>query len=387
MPPDLDALVLQAEQCTPPDCAPALLRLARVWTVNNRSEAERVLDRGLSLLSQLPEDDRLAIAPHAVCLAACVAPDRAFGLRKSFDTADSTDTFLVHMASHGHAAVAVDYLTRWSGEGRFPYRAAAAVSSHAKDDKERRGILRSALLASRGADTDWRDLCDVVRLLRQHWHLLPQPEARDAVGSLARLILGKTDDRGGRTQIGGPHGTVTFSSQRSRLLFDLLGPLKRLDPPLADSTVRGNTELARAAASYPDGHDTDAPQPSQRPSAESVEQWKRNWTGITLAAGFFRIEDEKNADFKNSFDQALRSYAGDADPVRPNPYPRECWPSAEDFRAILHGAGRHAEESGGRLLARVPDPVLRLFAEIEFAAGAGGLTHIGSITREQLWSS
>ena len=49
------------------------------------------------------------------------------------------------MASHGHAAVAVDYLTRWSGEGRFPYRAAAAVSSHAKDDKERRGILRSAL--------------------------------------------------------------------------------------------------------------------------------------------------------------------------------------------------------------------------------------------------
>jgi len=130
-----------------------------------------------------------------------------------------------------------------------------------------------------------------------------------------------------------------------------------------------------------------SPQPSQRPSAESVEQWKRNWTGITLAAGFFRIEDEKNADFKNSFDQALRSYARDADPVRPNPYPRECWPSAEDFRAILHGAGRHAEESGGRLLARVPDPVLRLFAEIEFAAGAGGLTHIGSITREQLWSS
>ena len=387
MPPDLDALVLQAEQCTPPDCAPALLRLARVWTVHDRSEAERVLDRGLSVLSQLPGDDRLAMAPHAVCLAACVAPDRAFSLRKSIDTADSTDSFLVHMASHGHAAVAVDYLTRWSGEGRFPYRAAAAVSSHAKDDEERRGILRSALLASRGADTDWWDLCDVVRLLRQRWHLLPQPEARDAVGSLARLIQGKTDDRGGRMQIGGPHGTVTFSSQRSRLLFDLLGPLKRFDPQLADSTVRGNTELARAAASYPDGLDTDAPQPSQRPSAESVEQWKRNWTGITLAAGFFRIEDEKNADFKNSFDQALRSYARDADPVRPNPYPRECWPSAEDFRAILHGAGRHAEESGGRLLARVPDLVLRLFAEIEFAAGVAGLAHIGSITREQLWSS
>lgn len=386
MPPDLHALVLQAEQCEPPDCAPALLRLARVWTVNDRSEAERVLDRGLSLLSRLPENDRLAIAPNAVCLAACVAPVHAFSLRRFTDTTDSTDDFLVHMASHGHAAVAVDFLTRWSGDGRFPYRAAAAVLSQAKDDEERRGILRSALLASRGADRDWRELCDVVWLLRQRWHLLPQPEARDVVGALVQLIRGRTDDRGGRMQIGGPHGTVTFSSQRSRLLFDLLGPLKRFDPQLADLILRENTELARAAASYPNGHYTEAPQPSQRSSVENVE-WKRHWTGITLAAGFFRIEDETNADFKNSFDRALRSYARDADPVRPNPYPRECWPSTEDFRAIMHAAGRYVGESGGRLLARVPDPVLRLFAEIEFAAGVVGLAHIGGITREQLRSS
>ena len=179
---------------------------------------------------------------------------------------------------------------------------------------------------------------------------------------------------------------MTFSSQRSRLLFDLLGPLKRLDPQLADAAVRGNTGLACAAASYPDGHDTDARQLSERPSAESVERWKRNWTGITLAAGFFRIEDEKNADFQNSFDHALRSHARDADRARPNPYPRECWPSAEDFRAILHAAGRYAAESGARLLARVPDRVLRLFAEIEFAAGVAGLAHIGGITREQMRS-
>jgi hypothetical protein len=117
-----------------------------------------------------------------------------------------------------------------------------------------------------------------------------------------------------------------------------------------------------------------------------VEQWKRNWTGITLAAGFFRIDDEKNADFENSFSQAFRAYARDTDPAHPNRYPRECWPSAEDFRAILHAAGRHAAESGSRLLARVPDLVLRLFAEIEFAAGVAGLAHIGGITREQLRS-
>jgi hypothetical protein len=385
MPHDLHALVLRAEGCAPSDCAPALLRLARVGAVHDQAEAERLLDRGLSMLSRLPDTDRLAMAPHAVCLAACVAPDRAFSLQRTIDSADRTDSFLVHMVAHGHSAVAVDYLARWSGEGPFPYRVAADVLRHAEDDQARRRILRSALLASRGADIEWRDLGDLIWLMRHRWHLLPQPEARDAVRALVRLIR-ETADRGGRMEIGGPLGTVTFSSHRSRLLFDLLGPLKRLDPQLADATVRGDTELARAAAIYPDGHDTDAPRPSERPSAESVEQWKRNWTGISLAAGFFRIEDEKNADFKSSFDRAFRSYARDADPAFPNPYPRECWPSAEDFRAILHAAGRHVGESGSRLLARVPDIVLRLFAEIEFVAGVTGLEHIGGITREQLRS-
>jgi hypothetical protein len=46
--------------------------------------------------------------------------------------------------------------------------------------------------------------------------------------------------------------------------------------------------------------------------------------------------------------------------------------------------GAYDGESGARLLDRIPDVVLRLFAEIEFAAGIAGLEQIGSITREQL---
>ena len=112
--------------------------------------------------------------------------------------------------------------------------------------------------------------------------------------------------------------------------------------------------------------------------------WKSDWTGFALGSQFFRIEDEKNGDFKNSFEHALRSYARDADRARPNPYPRECWPSAEDFRVILYAAGRYDGAGGARLLDRIPDVVLRLFAEIEFAAGIAGLEQIGGITREQL---
>jgi hypothetical protein len=77
-------------------------------------------------------------------------------------------------------------------------------------------------------------------------------------------------------------------------------------------------------------------------------------------------------------------YARHADAAGPNPYPRECWPSAEDFRVILYAAGRYDGESGARLFDRIPDGVLRLFGEIEFAAGIAGLAQIGSITREQL---
>ena len=44
-------------------------------------EAERLLDRGLALLAGLPEEERAAIAPQAMCLAACVAPDRACSAR------------------------------------------------------------------------------------------------------------------------------------------------------------------------------------------------------------------------------------------------------------------------------------------------------------------
>jgi hypothetical protein len=119
------------------------------------------------------------------------------------------------------------------------------------------------------------------------------------------------------------------------------------------------------------GLDTDWP-PSGRLSAEALEQWKRDWTGFALGYGFFRIEDEKNSDFKNSFEHALRSYARDAESTRPNPYPRECGPSSEDFRVILYAAGRYDGETGARLLHRIPDVVLRLFAEIEFAAGIAG---------------
>lgn len=61
-------------------------------------------------------------------------------------------------------------------------------------------------------------------------------------------------------------------------------------------------------------------------------------------------------------------------------------PGSEDgeFRVILYAAGQYDRDSGARLLERIPDAGLRLFAQIEFAAGIAGVAQIGGITREQL---
>jgi hypothetical protein len=383
MPPELLAAMLQAEESEPSVRTAAVLRIARVWAKSDQGEAERLLDRALTMLAELPEEERAAIAPQAMCLAACVAPDRAFALRATTTDPIGNEKFLGDMVRHGHVAAAVDYLTQWSEEGEFPYHAAFETISCTKDNGTRADILRSGLRACRRDDSTWHSFDSLLQLFRFHWRLLPEDEARDAVRSLVRIMRERPDERLNGS-FGGLHGTVTFSSYRSSLLFALLGPLKRLDFELANDVIGENRELRRAAEVYPFGHDMEINPPVEQSSAEALEQWKRDWTGFALGLQFFRIEDEKNDDFKNSFEYALRSYARDADPRRPNPYPRECWPSAEDFRVILYAAGRYDRQSGARLLDRIPDPGLRLFAEIEFAAAIAGLEQIGSITREQL---
>jgi hypothetical protein len=379
---DLFAALRQAEQSKPSVRAAALLRIARVLTITDQVEAERLLDRGLALLAGLPEDERAAITPQAACLAACVAPDRAFALHATTSDPSENKKLLMDMARHGHANAAIEYLTRWAEEGEFPYMVAGFILSDAKDDDARRDILRSGLRAwHRRDDRAWHSLDSFLHLVQCQWYLLPADEARAEIRHVVRLIRERPDERVNGSY-GGARGTVTFSSQRASHLFDLLGPLKRLDPELADAVTRENPELARAAAIYPNGHHTEIDQPVEPLSAEALEQWERDWTGFMLGSRFFRMEDETPSDFRDSFAHALRTFARDTDKRRPNAAPRECWPSAEDFRRILYAAGRYEGASGARLLDRVPDPALRLFAQIEFAAGIAGLEPIGGMTRE-----
>jgi hypothetical protein len=182
MPQELLAMMLQAERSEPSVRTAALLRIARVVAKTDLAEAERLLDRGLGLLAELPEDERAAIAPQARCLAAAVAPARAFALRDTTSDPLGFEKFLFDMVRHGHADAAAEYLTQWSDDREFPYGAALEAMSYARDDDTRRDILRSALRAwHRRADSAWLSLHSLLPLLRFHWRLLPDDEARDEV--------------------------------------------------------------------------------------------------------------------------------------------------------------------------------------------------------------
>jgi len=381
---ELTAMIARADPFDTSVRTAAWLRIARVLTTIDRAEADHLLDRGLALLADLPDEQRLALLPQAACLAACVAPERAFALHARTPLEFRTDKFLHDMARHGHAAAAIRYLSQWSEDGEFPYHAARGLMAHAGNDDERRDMLRSAFRAfHRRSDIDgWHGFQSVLGLFQSHWRLLPLDEGRETIQRFVRIIRERPDGRlNGRYT--GRRAPVTFSSYRPYLLFTLLGPLRQLDRELADRITRENAELARAADVYPEGHDTDRDRPVTPLTGEALERWKRDWTGFGLDSRFFRIDDERQSDFRDSFDLALRAFARDTDRRRPNLAPRECWPSAEHFRTILYAAGKYEGAGGARLLDRVPDPALRLFAEIELAAGLAGLEQIGGITREQ----
>ena len=92
------------------------------------------------------------------------------------------------------------------------------------------------------------------------------------------------------------------------------------------------------------------------------------------------IPEALRTEFREPFEEALRLYALDTDSDNPNQAPRECWPSAMEFRNILFKAGRHEGRAAARYLDRIPDRDLRLFAQIELVAGDAGLPQFGGMT-------
>lgn len=395
MPQELLADALeQASRSVAPVRAAALLHAARVLTAFDQRRAERVLEEGLATLAVLPAADRVAIEPQARCLIATVSPRRAFTFASArAELHTGTDKFLFDMMRHGHVHEAVEYLrdgTLQAGES-FPYAAAMEASGHTVDDGARLDILRRATRAARADTQHGVGAADFVSLFQFGWKLLPAEEAKTGIQEIVRRILEQPDER-----MTGSYGfgasSVTISSTRSFRLFEIFGPLRQLDPQLAEAILQNDRQLAVAVQTFPDGPDVDPAPPTDTPpvTPQQFEEWARQNDYIVTSARWIPIAEALQTSFAGAFEDALYLYSLDTSPDQPNKVPQECWPSTEEFRNILFKAGRHEGRAATRHLDRVPDPALRLFAQIELAAALAQLPQLGGITlffaNEYPWS-
>jgi len=325
-------------------------------------------------------DARSYVTPRTISPARAVEIVRGV----TYDRASVIELMLFRMVDHGFRREAAAYLEESNAGSEFPFSAVTQTIGQSDDEDERRAVLRKSIEAMRAAERDPARAAfrrrAFVQAFTHFWRALPAEEARAAIRDVVQGILAKPDAAANISFAAGTH-EVRFSSAHDGQLFEVLGPLRQLDPVLADFVVQRSHELSDAARRYPYGHAsmTEAMHAEQAPA--SPEQIAAACVdGIAIGPNFVRIPDAIRTEFADAFDVALDHYEADTDPARPNLAPQQCWPSAADFRTILYKAGQHEGAAAAKYLDRIPDPGLRLFAQIELAAALAGLPQLGSRT-------
>ena len=374
----------QAERSSAAIKGPVLLHIARVLTRVNPAEAETVLAEGLAVLEAVPEGARDLLLGEAAALAATISPPRAFEIvrRVSLDQESVVSRMLLNMLDHGHVAAAVAYLSDPPLHESYPFIAARTAIGRAGNDEARLRVARGAMRALTRPPSD-RGFAGSGRhhafdLFTFNWARLPVEEAQAIVRELVAQIQSVPDTRM-KSSYGAGSRRVEFSSTHEHRLFQILGPLRHLDPGLADSVVKLYPDLSVAASEFPYGRESmDAAMRADPPPVQAAPPMPPHV--IQVGNRLMPIEEAIRSEFREAFAVAFQEYAIDSDPARVNGAPQECWPSTAEFRSILFQAGRHEGRGAVRYLDRIPDPVLSLFARVELAAALAGLPQLSSRT-------
>ncbi len=384
------AALEQADRSEPTVKAAALLHLARVVNALDRAKGEQVLSRGLAAAAALREPERSVILREGVSLAAVVSPARGLEVAPLVayddDPGGVMTKALFDMMSHGHDVAAIKFLAHAPTES-FPFDVAQSVLAHAGDEATRVAIVRRAIAAARAQD-DRSDSASsgrhgFPRFFADTWRLLPPEEARDVLRNLVDGILAEPDGR-----MRASWNDARFSSSREFRLFEIFAPLRQLLPDIAARLAGEYPQLATALDRYPNGAESLMSVPPPAPPSvapapqEDDPEDDAQPDYIMIGSRLIPMSDAVRSGFDEPFEIALRRYAADSDPRRPNDAPQECWPSAHEFRNILFKAGQHEGKAAARHLDRIPDPNLRLFAQIELAAALVGLPQMGGRTIE-----
>jgi hypothetical protein len=371
----------QAEECAPAVQAAAFVHIARVLAVFDKDAALSTVARGLALADALPEKDRIILMPELVAAAAAVSPDSAFQFYASLEAPYGvSDRIAITMIDHGHVAKAARYLSDPGVAGAYPFMALEnALSGCTEDPEAQRAVLRGAMTVVRRDFTN-SERHHFLPAFNRHWQILPPQEAADFVREVLDWVLQQPDEMWSYN-LGYPGGEVRFASSQQSLIFEILGPLRHLDPQRAESLIQQYPELAKAAAVFPYGQQEGlASIPSPEPTPETpVPSGPLEWDPTKLAC--VPAADWMETCWEDLFKQAIAQFDDDTAPRNPNRAPHEVWPSTQSFRQLMYRAGRYEGTDGVSRLKRIPDLAVRLLARIEFLAGLLDLPILGYSTR------
>ena len=235
-------------------------------------------------------------------------------------------------------------------------------------------MLRRAVEAWREAHGD-----EFVWLLQHRWKLLPEEEARDIVREVVRVALNEPDKPIRATY--DQEGTTEITSFHQHTLFEVLHILRHLDEPLAELLLASHPQFAAAARRFPYGMESISQEAEERKKSEGGRCGGFVMAGNSRDFPYLRalMQGSQDGDFEQAIEHAQEQYRNDSAPEDPNLVPREFWPSASRFRSILYAAGKRLGADAARYLARIDDPDLRLFAQIELAAALAGLPELGGM--------
>ena len=374
----------QAERSETAVRAAALMHIARVVARSDQTAAEQLLEQGIALAKEVDGDASSLLLCNAISLAAAVSAKHALPLyaeHRRMDPFGGPVVSLVNvMAQHGHLDDAITYLREPLPGDRFPLHLVNNLEQECHDDETRRKLLELAICewrnpAPRSAGPEERFAgMSFTALFGRYWNLLPREAATPVLRELVDWALDMKSEPAEYTLTENPEDP-TLGSEQEFQLFRLIPALQHLEPDLAHSLLEARPQLAAAVKRFPLG-------------MRSVWDGQRKYDPARddiVEIGdseLMPIAEALATDFEAAFRAAHESFAEDSDAESPNGAHKECWPSAGEFRHILFKAGQHQGLAAAKHLDRIPDPDLRLFAQIELCAAIAGLPQLAGLTTQ-----
>ncbi len=372
----------QAERSETAVRAAALMHIARVLARSDQADAEQILEQGIALAKEVNGDATSLLLSNAISLAAAVSPKHALPLYAEYRMMDPFGGPVISlvnvMAEHGHIGDAIAYLTNPLPGDRFPLHLVNNLEQGCRDDETRRKLLELAIRQWRNptpreaGPEEQNARRAFTALFARHWNLVPREVAAPVLRELADWVLDMKSELREYKLTEHPADPKLASDQEFELLR-LLPALQHLEPDLARSVVEARPPIAAAMKRFPLGMQSVWDEQSKYdPACDDLVEIRDS--------ELMPISEALATDFETAFQVAHESFAQDTDVESPNTAHKECWPSTREFCHILFKAGQHQASEAAKHLDRIPDPDLRLFAQIELCAAIAGLPQLGGLS-------